>query len=155
MSQLFLIQHGKPVPKEQNPEKPLSDEGRDDIRRVGSFLRSAGCLPKVIYHSGKTRALQTAEIIAEKIGKAPIEKAGLSPLDPPEIIKKEIEKIKDDIMIVGHLPHLSRLASLLLAVGESESVVDFKQGCVVCLKNDNQNKKWQILWMILPELLSD
>jgi phosphohistidine phosphatase len=155
MAQLFLIQHGKPVPKEQNPEKPLSDEGRDDIKRVANFLRNAGCQPKEIYHSGKTRALQTAEIIAEKIGKAPIEKAGLSPLDPSETIKKEIEKIKDDIMLVGHLPHLSRLASLLLTVGESQSVVDFKQGCVVCLKNDNQDNKWQISWMILPELLND
>jgi phosphohistidine phosphatase len=31
---LFLVQHGTSVPKEVDPECPLSDEGRDTVERI-------------------------------------------------------------------------------------------------------------------------
>jgi phosphohistidine phosphatase len=55
-------------------------------------------------------------------------------------------------MIVGHLPFLSKLASLLLTGSESSETVAFKQGGIVCLKCKDKNL-WQIDWMITPELL--
>jgi phosphohistidine phosphatase len=51
-------------------------------------------------------------------------------------------------MIVGHLPHLSRLASLLV-LGEAEKeVVRFRMGAVVCLARSGES--WSIDWTLIP-----
>ncbi len=76
---IYLVQHGKPVPKEENPDKPLSNQGKEDVERVASFLMKAGIKVDDIFHSGKTRAMQTAEIMIPKLipGKEPVKKKGL------------------------------------------------------------------------------
>jgi phosphohistidine phosphatase len=53
---IYLMQHGNPVPKEKNPDKPLSDRGRDDVGKMASFLKKAGLQVEMVFHSGKTRA---------------------------------------------------------------------------------------------------
>ena len=64
---LYLVQHGEPVPKEINPDRPLSDKGRHDVEKVGRFLQQAGVAMGVIVHSGKTRAAQTAGLLGSFI----------------------------------------------------------------------------------------
>lgn len=53
-------------------------------------------------------------------------------------------------MIVGHLPHLSRLASSLLTGRQDAEVVGFQYGGVVCLERTNDG--WKLGWMIVPDL---
>ncbi len=65
---IYLMQHGKPVSKEENPDRPLSEEGRRDVGKMALLLHTCIPLPGEILHSGKTRAEQTAEIIASKLG---------------------------------------------------------------------------------------
>ena len=85
---IYLVQHGKPVPKEEDPERPLSAQGKEDVEKMSAFLMKAGIEVDDIFHSGKTRARNTAEIIASKLNpdKKPIKKGGLSPLDEVKII---------------------------------------------------------------------
>ena len=35
---IYLMQHGKPVSKEENPDKPLSAEGENDVERMANFF---------------------------------------------------------------------------------------------------------------------
>jgi phosphohistidine phosphatase len=56
-------------------------------------------------------------------------------------------------MIVGHLPHLARLASLLITGSETLEVAAFQQGGVVCLEHDRAGESWRIKWMLVPEIL--
>ena len=35
---LYLVQHGAAVSKEIDPERPLSQEGRAEVRKVASYL---------------------------------------------------------------------------------------------------------------------
>ena len=65
----------------------------------------------------KKRAEQTAEVLADaiKINKEHIARDGLGPNDDVAALKDELLLSKEDIMIVGHLPFLSKLTSLLLA----------------------------------------
>jgi phosphohistidine phosphatase len=77
---------------------------------------------------------------------------GLAPNDNVNVIKERIISAGQDLMIVGHLPFLSKLASLLLTGSESSETVAFKQGSIVCLRCEDENQ-WQINWMITPELL--
>ncbi len=152
---IYLMQHGKPVPKEKNPDKPLSDRGRDDVGKMACFLKKAGIQVETVFHSGKTRARQTAEIISSKInpGKESRKREGLSPLDDVKIIAEEIKKGQKDFMIVGHLPHMGKLVSFLTTGSDSSQVVNFQQGGVVCLRTNEEEKNWAIAWMLVPEII--
>ena len=152
---IYLMQHGKPVPKEKNPDKPLSDCGRDDVRKIAAFLKKAGIQVETVFHSGKTRARQTAEIISFKInpGKESQKKEGLSPLDDVKAIAEEIKHGQKDFMIVGHLPHLGKLVSFLTTGSDSRQVMSFQQGGVVCLRTNDEELNWAIAWMLVPEIL--
>jgi phosphohistidine phosphatase len=152
---IYLMQHGKPVPKEKNPDKPLSDRGRDDVRKMADFLKKAGIQVETVFHSGKTRARQTAEIINSKInpGKESQKREGLSPLDDVKTIAEGIKQGQKDFMIVGHLPHLGKLISLLITGSDSSQIVSFQQGGVVCLRTNEEEKNWAIAWMMVPEII--
>ena len=39
---LYLVPPGDAVAKEVDPERPLSDRGRDEVRAMAGFLRRAG-----------------------------------------------------------------------------------------------------------------
>lgn len=152
---IYLMQHGKPVPKEKNPYKPLSDRGRDDVSKMAGFLKNAGIQVETVFHSDKTRARQTAEIISSKInpGKKSQKREGLSPLDDVKTIAKEIKQGQKDFMIVGHLPHLGKLVSFLTTGSDSSQVVSFQQGGVVCLRTNEEELNWAIAWMLVPEII--
>jgi len=60
--------------------------------------------------------------------------------------------MKEDTMLVGHLPHLGRLASLLLSGDKEKGIIDFKMGGIVCLKRFDDGH-WAIEWMIIPEVI--
>ncbi|MFH1292868.1 MAG: phosphohistidine phosphatase SixA [Pseudomonadota bacterium] len=152
---IYLMQHGKPVPKEKNPDKPLSDRGRDDVEKMAGFLKKAGIQVETVFHSGKTRARQTAEIISSKInpGKESQKREGRSPLDDVKAIAEEIKQGQKDFMIVGHLPYLEKLVSFLTTGSDSSRIVSFQQGGVVCLRTNEEEKNWAIAWMLVPEIL--
>lgn len=154
---LYLVQHGKPVPEKENPERPLSEEGRADVNRVAELLKAAGVRPGCIFHSGKLRAKQTAEIMASmlSIASGPHERKGLAPMDEVDPVANDILNSQEDLMIVGHLPHLSKLVSLLATGKASLPVVAFQQGGVACLRGQMQEGvwDWKLAWMIVPELL--
>lgn len=153
---VYLVQHGRPVPKEENPDRPLSDQGRREAERMAAFLREAGVRVQTVFHSEKTRARETAEIMASKLqpDKRALEKKGLSPLDDVRAVAGEIDEGQEDLMIVGHLPHLAKLASLLTAGDESIQVVSFQQGGVVCLRRGGEERGWAVAWMLVPEIVS-
>ena len=151
---IYLMQHGKPESKEEDPERHLSDEGKNDVERMAEFLKRSGIRIEDVLHSGKTRARQTAEIMVSRLnpGLEPQERPGLSPLDDVKQIAGQIKEAKKDLLIAGHLPHLARLASLLIAGDEAIPVVSFQQGGVVCLEKDEQGH-WSVAWMVVPELI--
>lgn len=151
---LFLIQHGEATMEEIDPSRPLTTKGRSDVQKIASFLKGAGVRPGDILHSGKTRARQTAEIIAAQLGPdcRVKEREGLAPNDPVKVLANELSGMANDLMIVGHLPFLGKLACMLLAGSESKNLVAFRQGGVVCLQG-NEDQIWQVAWMVTPELL--
>lgn len=152
---LYLVQHAKATSKEVDPQRPLTADGRRDIQKVAVFIKPLNLVVDSLWHSGKTRARQTAEILA-KVVTVENEMAahdGLAPIDDVRAIKDIIISARRDLMIVGHLPFMEKLASLLLTGSESSGTVAFRQGGIVCLSCEDGNQ-WQIEWMITPELLT-
>jgi phosphohistidine phosphatase len=151
---LYLIQHAKAAPAEIDPDRSLTKEGLRDIRKVAEFIKPLNLHVEYLWHSGKKRAEQTAEVLAEaiKVNKNMTARDGLGPNDDVTALAHELAAAKEDIAIVGHLPFLAKLASLLLIGSESANTVAFKNGGIVCLARSDDNQ-WQINWMVIPELL--
>jgi phosphohistidine phosphatase len=112
---LYLVQHGQAKTEAEDRERPLTDRGAADVRRVAEVAAAAGITTGRICHSGKTRARQTAEAWGHVLG-APVEFAeALAPRDDPSTWAKQVATDTGDLMLVGHMPHLGRLAGVLVA----------------------------------------
>ena len=74
-------------------------------------------------------------------------------MDAVEPLATEIPDWSADTLIVGHLPFLGRLASLLLTEDPDRPTLVFEPGSMACLERATDGH-WALLWMIRPELLT-
>jgi phosphohistidine phosphatase len=148
---LYLVQHGAAKPESEDPARPLTDAGRDDVHRLAMLLARTGVTVAEIRHSGKRRALDTAEILATAVRPSGglVTAAGLSPNDSVEPTAAEVEALGNDVMLVGHLPHLGRLATRLLTGRTEPSVMRLVPGTLARLDRDGG---WSLEWLVPPEL---
>jgi phosphohistidine phosphatase len=146
--QLYLVQHGQAKAENEDPERPLTDQGVDDVARVGRHaVEQLGVRAARVVHSGKTRARQTAEIWGGLLD-ADVEQGGpLAPNDDPRTWLERLDVEADDVLLVGHLPFLARLAALLLTGVSDHPVVRFRQGGLVGLERTDQG--W-VVSVVLP-----
>ena len=152
---LYLVQHADAKSKDEDPERPLSEKGWTDIRKVAVFItENLKVQVDTILYSGKTRAKQTAEVLARYLNhsKGIMEDEDLNTLDNPFNWIERLSKINEDIIIVGHLPHLNKLSSLLLCHDEEANIIQFQRGGMVCLERD-ESGLWSIHWMVTPHIL--
>jgi phosphohistidine phosphatase len=151
---LYLAQHGEACAKDIDPERPLTDQGREDIERLAEFLARAGIEVERVIDSGKLRAAQTADLLAAEV--APLVELETSDsIDPnadPRAFDWEKATGGQDTLVVGHLPFLARLVSLLVAGDPNCVMTSYRPGSVVCLERESDGD-WLINWMIRPELL--
>ena len=149
---LYLVQHGLAKAENEDPARPLSGQGREDVTRVAGFLSLfEKPKPSKILHSGKLRAQQTSEMLAEAWGGIPVEQSpDLSPNDDPSTWSAYLASMNRDLMLVGHLPHMQRLAGLLICGDPDREAIHFRNGGVVCLENHDTG--WSVLWQINPTL---
>ena len=151
---LYLVQHAKAASKDIDPARSLTEEGLRNIQKVAAFIKSLNLSVDYLWHSGKKRAQQTAEVLVEavEVRTETTGRDGLAPNDDVTALKGELMSAQQDIMIVGHLPFLNKLASLLLTGCESSNTVAFRQGGIVYLEYTGDNQ-WQLDWMVTPEIL--
>lgn len=149
---LYLMQHGRAKSKEEDPDRPLTDAGRTEVERVAAIAARAGVNVDAVLHSGKTRARQTAELLGSRLGPADVEAIeGVSPTDDPGAVAGLLGRSRAPTAVVGHLPHLSRLAGLLLTGSGDREPVEFRNGGLVCLERDQG--RWRLLWALTPDVV--
>ena len=152
---LYLVQHAESKRREEDPSRPLSEKGWSDIRKVAKYAeKHLDIEVSQIIHSGKLRAKQTAEVLAEYLQPTNGLRAAesLEPLAEPNVWKNRLDEITEDIMIVGHLPHLGKLAGHLLTEDEGKDVVTFRNGGIVCLDRE-ESGRWSVQWVVTPEII--
>jgi len=140
---IYLAQHGNQNPEEIDPNEGLSIQGLADVESVAS---KAQIKPIRIFHSVKLRAKQTAQIFANHFSCPLEEKEGLKPMDD---VNPWIDKLEDDLMLVGHLPFMQKLSSKLILNDENAPRVEFHQGGIVSLEQ-NDDGKWEIDFFLIP-----
>jgi len=150
---LYLVQHGKALAKAEDPEKGLSPEGIGDVERIAGVARGYGVTVGRIRHSGTKRSRMTAELVAAQLTPAGgVDGAdGLAPLDAVEPWAERLDPA-DDLMVVGHLPFLERLASLLVMGFTDRPVFKLQNGGILCLDRDAGEEHWYIKWGLMPEV---
>ena len=151
---LYLVQHGEACAKEVDPDRPLTDQGKAEIEQLADFLKRADIQVERVIHSGKLRAAQTAERLANAIAAGvELESSGIiNPNDNPKAFDWQSDSWDRDTLVVGHLPFMAKLVSHLVIEDESRPITAWQPGSIVCLEREN-GAHWRINWMIRPELL--
>ncbi len=148
---IYFSQHGKSASKDVDPQRGLTPAGAAEVTDVARMLSEAGVSVDVIWHSGKARASQTAEIFAASLkpdeGVKP--RDGIGPLDDVEAFAGDLPKDRNE-MIVGHLPFMERIVSYLITGDADGRVVVFQNGGVVRLEWDAERQGWVISSMVFP-----
>jgi phosphohistidine phosphatase len=147
--QLLVIRHAIAEERDafagsgrDDSERPLTDEGREKMRRVAAALRRL--VPKIdlLASSPYTRAVQTAEVVAEAYGRGADEITlveSLTPDAPLERFQSWVQRQSKvrAIAIVGHEPQLGMLVTWLTS-GLRESRVELKKGGACLLEFEGQ-----------------
>jgi phosphohistidine phosphatase len=144
----YLVRHGEAFPETQDPLRPLTPTGRAQVEQLGRLAAAKGVRPSVIFHSGILRAKQTAEILGAQLA-SDIQvqsMTGLLPEDDPDIAAAELETAQEPMMLVGHLPHMNRLAALLINKNLSREVVDFSPASMICCSRGAA--QWTLAWLL-------
>ena len=112
---VFLVHHAEAVDSSLDPQRPLTPAGAAHAKRLAEAAAARGVKPAVIWHSGKLRARHTADAFWRACN--PLSEftaiRGLQPVDPPDWIRDRLLGESRDVMLVGHMPNIARVAELI------------------------------------------
>jgi len=150
---LYLVQHGKSLPKAEDPEKGLSADGKMETERIAGVAKGYQVKVSRIVHSGKKRARETAEILASLLSPADglESRNGMNPLDDVRTFADSLELDKN-VMLVGHLPFLERLTGLLVCGNPDQTVFKLQNSGILCLDRLPEIKNPVIRWALMPSI---
>ncbi len=151
--QIYLVQHGKARGKDVDPARHLTEEGASDVKRIARVAKDYNISVSKIIHSEKARARETAEIFASFLSPAggASESTGLNPNDSVKNFISNTE-LSDRLMIVGHLPFMTKLTSYLLTGSEELQIFNFQKGGILCLNKEDAGSSWIIKWSLMPQI---
>ena len=139
---LYLLRHAIACARDphrfpDDDARPLTRRGRVRMRVAAGGLRKLGIEPKVIHSSPLVRAKQTAEIVAAAMkpkAKVRVAQALAPGRDPFRIFRSLRDKNgRDEVVLVGHEPDLSKFAGLLLS-GAPAVMMKWKKGGLCCIE---------------------
>lgn len=151
---LHLLRHADALDRDDDAARPLSPQGHRQVDALADFLKLRGEFnPEEIWHSPLVRARETATRLAGRLRLLSrlTAAAGLAPDDDPTAVVGRLERAPAALAIVGHEPHLSGLASLLIAGSSARTVFLFRKCAIVTLEGVGHS--WVVRWHITPELL--
>jgi len=147
---LYIMRHGKAAAAQQGQDQILTPDGHAAIENLADMLGRQGIRVERILHSGKTRARQTAEIMASRVSDYIIPEVHphIKPNDNPQALIDDIRHWHSDTLVVSHLPFIPALLPLLTSATSGHSAISFEPGTIICLSPDNDD--WQIEWVESP-----
>ncbi|HEY5534338.1 MAG TPA: phosphohistidine phosphatase SixA [Ignavibacteria bacterium] len=156
---IFLVRHGEAIDYETESVKNdanrfITPKGRKVSRNVFKKLRSEFSGLEVIFTSPLTRALQTAEILANSV-KFENDVEIANELITPGSVENVTQLIKRNsrygsLAIVGHEPMMSMLVQALS--DRKENLFSFKKSGVCCIDLDTKEQTGKFLWYYDPKL---
>ena len=156
--EIYLMQHGPALPKDQDPDEGLAPEGEARIRASGKALKKLGVRFDAILSSPKKRSRQTAAIVAEQTGfpaEKIVETKKVKAMTPPEETIQVLSELVgvSSVLVAGHLPSVAEVASFLLAHGSKATVTFEMGGCCRIDVDSLPTHEGRLRWYLLPEHL--
>jgi phosphohistidine phosphatase len=158
----ILFRHGIAVEPQDwdGPEarRPLTAKGADKVREAADGLIRLDIEPTHLIASPFVRAGQTAEILREAFRSSPeiTQWNELLPDAPPHLLFDRLAKLHQDacVICVGHEPHLSAAAGLMMSGGPVPGLV-FKKSGACCLRFERMVKPGEAVlrWWLMPAQL--
>ncbi|MFP4472787.1 MAG: SixA phosphatase family protein [Candidatus Omnitrophota bacterium] len=150
---LYLIRHGEYMPASVDHREPLSPQGRKDIHAVARLIGESGPeAAQAVWHSPKNRALQSAKIIQDVL----LTPGGIqarddvSPNADPQACIKAIDRSRQTLIIVSHLPFIPQLLWQLMPDDVHEGGFRFPAGSLAVVRCDGDGK-WRLEEILTPE----
>jgi phosphohistidine phosphatase len=150
---LYLLRHGEAQVGGVDERRRLTESGRHQVQALAALVAPRLAVQQVC-HSGLERARETAEIVRQRLGPG-VElrvEHGLEPDAPTSPWVERAGRSAGDLLLVGHLPHLERLASHLVGGDPDQVALDLPPGGLICLGRDDASG-FSLQWMLTPELL--
>lgn len=156
--EVYLMQHGPALPKDQDPEEGLGPEGQERIHMSGQALKKMGVSFDAILCSPKKRSQQTAAIVAEEVGFPSdkiVETKNVKAMAPPDETIQTLSELSgvDRVLIAGHLPSVAEIASFLLTEGCKASVQFEMGGCCCIDAEELPTHSGRLRWYLTPAQL--
>src|SRR5438270_11512264 len=147
---LCFLRHGEADwPKRDKPdnERPLTERGRKEMKRVAKFLDRLKLSADAILTSPLPRASQTAEIVSKRLGIELKTEAALAHGFNVERLRRLLAKDDADcVMVVGHEPAFSEVIKELTG-GE----VKLSKAGVALLEVNRGCTSGKLLWLFPPK----
>jgi phosphohistidine phosphatase len=152
---LYLARHGEYLTNDLSRGEVLSEQGIQAVTELSHFIKPMQLAISHIFHSGKPRAQETADILSQGfIHKNPPQvKKGLLPQDDIALLLSQLSEEDDDMLLVSHLPFLNRLSGKLVTGEDFQDIIVFHPGTLVCLEKVNPDR-WAINWVLNPILFT-
>lgn len=148
---LYLLRHGKadwPEWAGEDDDRPLTAEGKQELKKIGEALRELKVEPRRILTSPLPRAAQTAEIAGRELGVVVREEEALRPGFEGRQCRKLLAAHPGDLMLVGHEPDFSGIVAALTG-GE----IKLPKGGVAAIELDRPEGEGRLLWLLPAKLL--
>ena len=144
---IYLVHHADAVGPDIDPQRPLSAAGLAHADQLAHAAAMRGIRPAVIRHSGKLRARQTAEAFLRALNPLAEFSAirGLQPSDPAIWIRDSVAHETREVMLVGHMPNLPRLLTLLIT-GHEEPLLEFPLHGLIAI--EPAGERWEERWRL-------
>jgi len=158
---IYFLRHASAGPKQfSNPtndeKRPIDKIGEGQSHDVGRAMAFLGVAAEVIISSPLTRAMQTADIVAQEIGYE--EKILVDPALRPEGTFEQFKallnrhKDKTSIMVVGHDPSMTEFVNRVLSGGTPLAVLEMKKGGAA--KVEKELRRPAVLrWLLTPKVV--
>ena len=160
---LYILRHGKAGHSSDDPDdsaRPLTPNGREEIREIARWMRRERFRFDVIASSPLTRATETAGIIARALDRKDrlVLWEELAPGGDPDTVCYHAAQSGDNavILIVGHEPALSALVGRIISGGGTTSVI-FAKGGLAKIRDFSFNGKplGGLQWLLTPKQILD
>jgi phosphohistidine phosphatase len=160
---LLLVRHGRPADRESfassghgDDLRPLSPEGRRDMRRIARGIAAAIGAVDLLASSPLARAVETAALLSRELNSVqPAELAALAPRGEQSAILRWLARqtVQSTVALVGHEPALGRLAVHLL--GGRGEFIRLKHGgaCLLRFPGKAEPRKATLCWLLTARQL--
>ena len=152
---VYLIRHAHAVAASENPERPLSTRGCNQVFALAAFLKRSGLFqPSEFWHSPLLRSRETAQLLDQRLRLSipHLLVPDLEPDDDPRAAARRLKATNHAVAIIGHEPHLSALATLLV-VGKAEVPAFVMKKCSA-LALEGVGSHWSVRWHVSPDLIA-